>query len=236
VVARVVAQDWEWAGRPMVPVLAALLMDVGMLKVPAATLGTRGDLSVDDRRAVERHPEVGAALVRKLAPDAPAVADAIAAHHERPDGTGYPAGTADAPSLGRLLAACDRYAARVADRPHRPAHDPRSALADCLLDAEQGTLDRDFAEYLLALGFHPVGTVVELADGRTGVVVATHTNRADLRAGGRPVVAVLTDRRGQVLPRPEVVDLAAADRGGVARVPATAERTALLARDYPDLC
>jgi hypothetical protein len=78
--------------------------------------------------------------------------------------------------------------------------------------------------------------VVELADGRVGVVVATHSNRADLRAGGRPVVAVLTDRRGQVLPRPEVIDLLAADRGGVARVPSTAERTRLLARDYPDLC
>ena len=236
VVARVVSQDWEWAGRPMVPVMTALLMDVGMLKVPGAVLANRGDLSADDRRLVERHPEVGA--VRRLAPDAAAVAEAIAAHHERPDGTGYPAAMKgdDLPSLARLMAVCDQYAASVADRPHRPAHDPRTALTDCLMAAEQGRLDRDFSEYLLALSFHPVGTVVELADGRVGVVVATHTNRADLRAGGRPVVAVLTDRRGQVMPRPEVIDLAAADRGGVARVPSTAERTRLLARDYPDLC
>ena len=238
VVARVVHQDWEWAGRPMVPVLTALLMDVGMVKVPGTVLANRGELSSEDRRLIDKHPQVGAELVRGLAPDAPAVIEAIAAHHERPDGTGYPnALSGDAvPTLAKLLAACDQYAACIADRPHRPAHDPRAALADCLLAAEQGKLDRDFSEYLLALSFHPVGTVVELADGRTGVVVATHTNRTDLRAGGRPVVAVLTDRRGQVLPRPEVVDLLAADRGGVARVPSTAERTRLLARDYPDLC
>jgi HD-GYP domain-containing protein (c-di-GMP phosphodiesterase class II) len=222
----------------MVPVMAALLMDVGMLAVPGAVLAQGGPLSADDRRRLDRHPEAGAELVRRLAPDAEAVADAVAAHHERPDGTGYPAGrSGDAvPSLARLLAVCDQYAACVADRPHREAFDPRNALTDCLLAAEQGKLDRDCSEYLLVLGFHPVGTVVELADGRVGVVVATHANRADLRAGGRPVVAVLTDRQGRVTPRPEVVDLAAADRGGVARVPSTAERTRLLARDYPDLC
>ncbi len=238
VVARVVGQDFEWAGRPMVPVMTALLMDVGMVKVPGAVLANRGELSAEDRRLIDRHPSVGAGLIYTLAPDAAVVAEAVAAHHERPDGTGYPNAIRgdDVPTLARLLAVCDQYAACIADRPHRPAHDPRTALTDCLMAAEQGKLDRDFSEYLLALSYHPVGTVVELADGRVGVVVATHTNRADLRAGGRPVVAVLTDRRGQVLPRPEVVDLLAADRGSVARVPSTAERTRLLARDYPDLC
>ena len=68
-------------------------------------------------------------------------------------------------------------------RPHRPATDPRTALTDCLLLAEQGLLDRDFTEYLLALGFYPVGTVVELTDGRLGVVAAAHSDRRDLRDG-----------------------------------------------------
>lgn len=50
--------------------------------------------------------------------------------------------------------------------------------------AEQGQLDRDFAEYLLNLSYYPVNTVVELTDGRVGVVVANHANRLDPRHPG----------------------------------------------------
>ena len=56
--------------------------------------------------------------------------------------------------------------------------------------AERGVLDRDFAEYLVHLSFYPVGTVVELTDGRVGVVAANHPNRMDPRVPGRPVVVL----------------------------------------------
>jgi hypothetical protein len=138
--------------------------------------------------------------------------------------------------MARFLAACDAYAGMATDRPHRPGADPRAVLTDCLLMAEQGLLDRDFTEYLLALGFHPVGTVVELTDGRIAVVTATHTNRANLRATARPVVAVLTDSGGRVLTRPTFVDLASAEVGGIVRALPRAERQERLAEWYPDLC
>jgi HD-GYP domain-containing protein (c-di-GMP phosphodiesterase class II) len=238
VVARVAPQDYEFSTRPQVPVVAAMLMDIGMLRVPAAVLAKAGPLDPDERRLVDAHPHDGAEMVRNSFPELGPVADAIAAHHERPDGTGYPLARSgeDILSLARLLAVCDTYAAMSCDRPHRPAKDPRTALTDTLLAAEHGRLDRDFTEYLLSLAFHPVGTVVELTDGRVGVVVANHTNRMNLRLTARPVVAVLADAAGSVLPRPEFVDLAAAERGGVVRVLTPAERRRLLAKHYPELC
>jgi HD-GYP domain-containing protein (c-di-GMP phosphodiesterase class II) len=238
VVARVAPQDYEWSTRPAVAVVAALLMDIGMLRVPAAVLAKSGPLDPDDRRLVDSHPEAGAEMIRNTLPELGLVAGAIATHHERPDGTGYPCSLSgeDIPSLARMLAVCDFYAAMACDRPHRPAADPRTALTDTLLAAEHGRLDRDFTEYLLALAFHPVGTVVELTDGRVGVVVANHTNRVNLRLTARPVVAVLADAAGAVMPRPEFVDLAAAERGGVVRVLTASERTRLLAKHYPELC
>lgn len=238
VMARLAPHDYEWASRPLVPVVAALLMDVGMLKVPATVLGLPNALTAEEYRHVERHPAIGAELVRRLIPEAGPVADAIAAHHERLDGTGYPnALSGEAiPSLARLLAVADTYAAMVSDRPHRAAHDPRDALTDILLAAEQRRLDGDIAECLLHLSFHPVGTVVELSDGRVGAVVATHQGRVNLRATSRPVIAILADDRGELLARPEYLDLAASEQGAVLRAVPTDERRRLLASRYPDLC
>jgi hypothetical protein len=238
VMARLLPHDYEWAAKPVVPVVAALVMDVGMIAVPREILADPKELGPDDRRAIEAHAARSGDLVRRLLPETGPLADVIVAHHERVDGAGYPAGLRadDVPPLARFLAAADNYAARVADRPHRLGSDPRTALTDTMLAAEQGQLDRDFTEYLLHLSFHPVGTVVELVDGRTAVVAAVHTNKTNLRAASRPVVAVLTDADGRPLPRPEFVDLAAADRGGIVRALPAAERRQRLGEWYPDLC
>lgn len=238
VVARVVPYDYEWAGRPLLPVVAALLMDCGMLVVPTNLLGKAETLTAEERRVVESHPKYGAELLLWRFPTiAGPLAAAVATHHERADGTGYPNGLngTDLPALGRLLRVADVYAALSEERPHRPASDPRSALTELLLLAEQGQIDRDFAEYLLNLAFYPVGTVVELTDGRVGVVVANHPNRLDPRSPGRPVVAVLAEADGTLLPRAEHIDLAAADRGSIVRGLTATRARELLGAKYPDL-
>lgn len=238
VVARVVQFDYEWSGRPILPVVAALIMDCGMLAVPAHVLAKTGPLSADERRSIEGHPKYGAELLLWCFPTiAGPLAAAVATHHERGDGTGYPNGLggADVPPLGRLLRAADVYAALSEARPHRTALDARAALTEVLLLAEKGQIDRDFAEYLLNLAFYPVGTIVELTDGRVGAVVANPPNRLDPRAPGRPVVSVLTAADGALLSRPEYVDLSAADRGSiVCGLPADRARE-LLGGRYPDL-
>jgi hypothetical protein len=67
-------------------------------------------------------------------------------------------------------------------------------------------------------------------------VVSTHTGRVNLRATTRPVVAVLADAEGKPLPRPEFIDLAGSQYGGVVRALSTAERRRVLATNHPDLC
>lgn len=236
--ARLVPHDFEWANQPVIPVALALMMDVGMLTVPANVLGKAGELSPDDRRHIDRHPKAGADLLREVMPELGPLAEVVAAHHERPDGTGYPHGKAgDAvPTLAAFLKVADEYAGRLTDRPHRLAHDPRAALTDLMLAAEEGKAHMDFVEYLLKLSFYPLGTVVELTDGRVGVVVSAHPHKVGLRATARPVVSVLTDARGTVLPQPQVVDLAGAEFGGIVRAVSTAEKVTLFAATHPDLC
>jgi hypothetical protein len=105
-----------------------------------------------------------------------------------------------------------------------------------LLLSEHGLLDREYAALLVRLSFYPVGTVVELTDGRVGTVVANHPNPTDPRAPGRPVVAVLAGSDGVLLPHPEHVDLATADRGGILRAMPADRRREVLGMRYPDLC
>jgi hypothetical protein len=238
VIARIVHLDYEWAGRPLVAVCTALLADCGMMRVPTAVLAKPGPLTAEERRLVEAHAQHGAELIVRYVAGAAPLADAVVAHHERADGTGYPLGLKGtaAPSLGRLIAAADAYAAIGSPRPHRSAADTRTALTEVLLMAERGALDPDFTEYLVHLSFYPVGTVVELTDGRIGVVAANHPNRMDPRVPGRPVVAVLADSTGALLSRPEHLDLSASDRGSILRgLPADRKRQ-VLGNRYPDLC
>ncbi|HEX4610764.1 MAG TPA: HD domain-containing phosphohydrolase [Urbifossiella sp.] len=237
VVARVVHLDYEWAGRPLPAVVGALVMDAGMLRMKPEVLAKPGRFTPGDYRDVEQHAKFGAELLIRFIPDAAPVAAGVASHHERADGTGYPAGLKGnaIPSLGRLLAAADVYAARCCPRTYRPAQDTRAALTDVLLMAETGQLDKDFAEYLVSLAFYPVGAVVELTDGRVGVVAANHPDRLDPRAPGRPVIAVLADADGQLLSRPEHLDLSASARGGILRTLPDDRRRELLGGRYPDL-
>jgi HD-GYP domain-containing protein (c-di-GMP phosphodiesterase class II) len=237
VVARVVHLDYEWAGRPLVAVCTALLADCGMMRVPAAVIAKPGPLTPEERRLVEGHPQHGGEMIVRHVAGAAPLAEPVVAHHERADGTGYPLGLkgSTAPSLGRLIAVADAYAALCSPRPHRPAADTRAALTEVLMMAERGALDPDITEYLVHLSFYPVGSVVELTDGRVGVVAANHPNRMDPRVPGRPVVAVLADAAGHLLPRPEHLDLSASDRGGILRGLPAGRKRQLLGHRYPDL-
>lgn len=238
VVARVVELDYEWAARPTLPVVAALLMDVGMIGLPADAWHAPDTFTPEVRRAYERHALEGAARVRECVRGAEPLVEAIAAHHERMDGTGFPGGLKGEtiPPLGRFLKVCADYAAALTDWPDRPAKDPRTALTDALLMAEDGSHDRDFTEYLLRLGFHPVGSVVELTDGRLATVAATNVAPGNLKSMSRPVVAILTTPDGTLLARPEFLDLRGAELGGIVRTLPRQERCEKLSGAYPDLC
>ena len=237
VLGRIIRHDPELRGRPLDVLLAALVHDAGMLRVPPALLAHPGPLDEEQRRAVESHCHSGVTLVGPLLLDAPWLAEAVGGHHERLDGTGYPDGLREfrIKPLTRLLAVGDVYASFCTNRAHRPARETRTALTDTLLLAEQGQLDRHYAECLLHLSFYPTGSIVELADGAVGVVVATPQPRRDLSSPARPVVALLTDTRGQPLPLPHHVDLAQCDSPSIVRTLSPTESRDLLGAALPGM-
>jgi hypothetical protein len=236
VAGRVVRHDPELRGRPLDVLLAALVHDAGMLRIPPEILACPEPFDNNQRRIIESHCHMGVSMAGPLLLDAPWLAEAIVGHHERLDGTGYPDGLRDfqIKPLTRLLAVCDVYAARCTRRPHRPAYETRTALTDTLLMAEQGQLDRHYAECLLHLSFYPIGSIVELADGAVGVVVATPQPRRDLSSPARPVIALLLDAHGQPLPLPHHIDLAQCESPSIVRTLSIAESRERLGEWFPE--
>jgi diguanylate cyclase (GGDEF)-like protein len=115
--------------------LAGVLHDIGKIGVPPAVFEKAGSLTPTELAEVQRHPQVGARMVRNAGLDE--VASWIAAHHERPDGCGYPAGlSGDQIPLGaRILAVAEAYDAMTSERGYRAAMTSREAREELLTGA-----------------------------------------------------------------------------------------------------
>lgn len=236
VAARIVRGDAELRQAPLEPILAALVHDVGMLAVPSSAWAHAGALNENQRQLIKEHTRAGAALLMHHFGREGWLVEATAAHHERLDGSGYPGAYKlnKITHLTRFLAVCDVYAARASARHHRPAFDPRSALTDTLLQAEHGELDKRCGEILLQLSFYPVGSVVEMADGSIGVVVAVHTNHTDLTTLARPVVALLVDSESRPFAQTRPIDLMQDSHRSIVRTLDMAQRREVLGARFPE--
>ncbi len=111
--------------------LAGLLHDIGKVGVPDCILRKSGQLTFEEYELIKRHPELGTQILEH--PSLADVRDWVGAHHERPDGSGYPHGlTGEQIALeARILAVADAYEAMTSDRSYRAAManaDARSEL------------------------------------------------------------------------------------------------------------
>jgi len=108
-----------------------LLHDVGKIAVPTTILSKPGRLTNEEWGLVRSHVERGAEILRGMnLPDN--VTKAILHHHERLDGSGYPAGIkGDELSLeARILGICDVVEAMSSHRPYRPARSKEEIQAE----------------------------------------------------------------------------------------------------------
>jgi HD-GYP domain-containing protein (c-di-GMP phosphodiesterase class II) len=129
--------------------LAGRLHDVGKVAVPEAVLLKPAPLTPEEWRLVKRHPEVGAQLLFEAELDD--IANWVLAHHERPDGGGYPFGLSgeEIPVEGRILAVADAYEAMTRGRVYREALG-REAAREELRAGAGSQFDRQVVEAFLA--------------------------------------------------------------------------------------
>jgi putative nucleotidyltransferase with HDIG domain len=131
--------------------ISAFLHDLGKVGVPTDLLLREGSLDATERDVVERHPEIGARLIKPLDIDS-SVALAIRHHHERWDGSGYPDGLAgeEIPFAARVIGVADAFDAMTCDRPYRPALTRERVCAE-LRRGAGGQFDPNLAKEFLAV-------------------------------------------------------------------------------------
>jgi putative nucleotidyltransferase with HDIG domain len=108
--------------------LCGLVHDIGKIGLPAGLLEKPGALTLDERREMQRHSEIGEEILAKVDTYAE-IAAVVRHHHERVDGQGYPDGISgtEIPMLSRIIAVADAYNAMTSDRPYRDAMPSRVA-------------------------------------------------------------------------------------------------------------
>lgn len=129
----------------------ALLHDIGKISIPAELLSKPGRLTIEEFNLVKSHVGSGQAIVGKIAFPA-GVHAVVAQHHERLDGSGYPAGLkGDAIALeARIVAVADVVEAMTSHRPYRPSRGLTAAVEE--IRAQRGTrLDATAVDACLAL-------------------------------------------------------------------------------------
>lgn len=152
-----------------------LVHDAGMMQIDESIRNANRELTTEEFTEVARHPIIAADMLYERVDRVPVgVRMVVYQMHERCDGSGYPRGcTGDKiHALAKVASVADAYVAMVSDRPYRPAMKPYQAIKTILEGVPSRKFDPQVVRALInAVSIFPIGSYVELSDGRIGQVL-----------------------------------------------------------------
>jgi putative nucleotidyltransferase with HDIG domain len=130
---------------------AALFHDVGKLAIPDSILLKRASLTDAEWVVMRQHSESGAEMLERMGLDERSV-EAVRYHHERFDGSGYPAGLAgrEIPLAARIIHVADAFDSMTSDRVYRAAR----PILDAIKELRLGTGEQFCPQCVRALEQH----------------------------------------------------------------------------------
>jgi HD-GYP domain-containing protein (c-di-GMP phosphodiesterase class II) len=184
--------------------MVGLLQDVGKTRLPASLMEKNTTLTPEEAEIFKSHVQLGAEILKATPGMPPRLLELAILHHERQDGTGYPKGLKGSQIglYGSIAAIADAFDILTAQRSKGEPLSPSAALS--YLYKERGTgYHSDLVEqFIQCVGVFPVGSVVELNSGETGLVITQNLVRRL-----KPRVMIVLDGKGNPMRPHKILDL-----------------------------
>jgi HD-GYP domain-containing protein (c-di-GMP phosphodiesterase class II) len=186
--------------------MVGLLQDVGKTRLPAALMEKQGTLTPEEAELYKQHVQHSFDILAGTPGIHPRLPPLSQLHHERQDGSGYPKGLkGDQIGLyGSMAAITDSFDMLTALRPQGGGEPLSPSAALSYLYKERGTgYHSDLVEqFIQCVGVFPVGSVVELNSGETGLVITQNLVRRL-----KPRVMIVLDAKGAPMRPHKILDL-----------------------------
>lgn len=156
---------------------AAIFHDTGISRLQDSVRMAAGGGNRIEQEAYQSHVLYSVEMAKGSSAVSKSALAAILTHHEACNGSGYPKKlTGDAiPLLGRILAVADRYDYLVNPQSSPLGMTPAEALAR-LFQQEGARFDKQVLHaFAKSIGIYPPGSIVQLSDGRYGIVIGVNT-------------------------------------------------------------
>jgi HD-GYP domain-containing protein (c-di-GMP phosphodiesterase class II) len=156
--------------------IGALLFDTGKIKLPEKLISNTNRYSQYEFKLIKQHVEHSVDIVRSIPDISDDVINMVKTHHERHNGSGYPSGLSGnmIPIFGKIAGIVDCYDAITSERPFVSAISPHDAVKKLYEWRDIDFQSELVEQFIQVVGIYPPGTLVELSDGRVGVIVAHH--------------------------------------------------------------
>ncbi len=190
--------------------LGCLMSQVGKTVLPKALLEREGQLGAEEYAYYRGYVSEGVKMLESSGLSR-AVVSVVQGHRERHNGSGFPEGIRGdrIPLLAKVAGISEFFESLVGPREWAEPMTPAKAVS-LLYDMRNIEFQEDLVEnFIQAIGIYPAGSLVELTDGKRGVVVS-HSPKRRLW----PRVMVMTDSRQVPLKTARIIDLAKLNEEG----------------------
>ena len=185
--------------------VGTLLHDIGKMKIPLEVLNKPGRFEAHEMEIMKQHVLRGVEVLNSTTGLGDSYVQPALEHHERVNGAGYPHRRAkhDISQFGLITAIVDIYDAMTSDRCYHKGQPAHQALQFLYRLSLEGHLDSTLVQrFIQVVGVYPVGSVVELNTGETGIV-----KRVNHHAPLAPIVLLVRSAGNTLLSKPNEQDL-----------------------------
>ncbi|MGV7929462.1 MAG: HD-GYP domain-containing protein [Spirochaetota bacterium] len=170
--------------------LGTLLLDAGMVKMPAYIAYKQSNLSDHEFNLIKTHPLHGYRLIKQLGKIREKSALVGLQHHEYFDGKGYPRSLKgnQIDEYARIAAIADSYEAQISSRSYREKQSFYHAMKNLLSSGVNRFDPVILRVFLSKMSVYPIGSLVELNDSSVGLVIGS-VPRKPLR----PIIKLIFD-------------------------------------------